>query len=168
MQSRRRLLEAAARFGGLAWLAGLAGIVWRGRRAEAAADERTFDAYLDTLIPDEASAPGALRLGIRAQVAAGIGDTGLIEQFCRWLDDRARAAGGRSFAGLAADAREAIVAAAEAAAPDTLPARAFRRTRHEAFAHYYADARSWPAVGYRGPPQPEGFPDYAQPPQDER
>jgi hypothetical protein len=50
--------------------------------------------------------------------------------------------------------------------PDSLARRAFRRTRHEAFVHYYADARSWPAIGYGGPPQPDGFPDYAQPPRD--
>jgi hypothetical protein len=166
MQSRRRLLDAAARLGLVAWLAGLAGALWRGRGAGAADDEPTFRAYIDTLIPGDAESPGALALGIAERLRASGSAADLIAPFCAWLDARAREAGGGSFADLPAGAREAIVQAAELAVPDSLARRAFRRTRHEAFAHYYADARSWPGIGYRGPPQPEGFPDYAQPPRD--
>jgi hypothetical protein len=163
MQSRRRLLDAATRFGLVAWLAGLAGGVWRGRGARAAVDERTFRAYLDTLIPGE---DGALALGIPERLTAAGGDTDILAPFCRWLDARAKEAGGGSFADLSTGEREAIVQAAESAAPESIANRAFRRTRHDAFAHYYADARSWPGIGYRGPPQPDGFPDYAQPARD--
>jgi hypothetical protein len=166
MQSRRRLLEVAGRFGLVAWLAGLAGGLWRGRGARAADEERAFMAYLDTLIPGDGEAPGALALGIPERLRAAGAAADLIAPFCTWLDARAREAGGRSFADLPVAAREAIVQAAELAAPDSLARRAFRRTRHEAFATYYADARSWPGIGYRGPPQPDGFPDYAQPPRD--
>lgn len=166
MQSRRRLLEAAARLGLGAWLAGLAGGIWRRRGARAAADERTFRAYLDTLIPGDAGAPGAIGLGIPERLTAAGGDTGMIAPFCRWLDARAEATGGGSFADLPIGERETIVQAAESAAPESLAYRAFRRTRHDALAHYYADARSWPGIGYHGPPQPGGFPDYAQPPRD--
>lgn len=165
MQSRRRLLDAATRFGLVAWLAGLAGGLWRGRGARAADEERTFRAYLDTLIPGDAEAPGALALGLPEQLRAGAA-ADAIAPFCAWLDARAREAGGVSFADLRVGQREAIVEMAELAVPDSLARRAFRRTRHEALARYYADARSWPGIGYRGPPQPDGFPDYAQPPRD--
>jgi hypothetical protein len=162
MQSRRRLLDAATRFGVLVWFAGL----WPRRDARAADDERTFRAYLDTLIPEDGDAPGALALGIPERMRAAGTAAELIAPFCSWLDARARKAGGGSFADLAAGDREVIVQAAESAVPDSPARHAFRRTRHEAFALYYADARSWPGIGYRGPPQPDGFPDYAQPPQD--
>jgi len=166
MQSRRKLLDAAARFGLVAWVAGLAGTFRRGRGARAADHERTFRAYLDTLIPEDAGAPGAVALGIPERLMAAGTAADVIAPFCAWLDARARDAGGGSFADLTAGEREAIVQAAESAVPDSPARHAFRRTRHEAFAHYYADARSWAAIGYRGPPQPDGFPDYAQPPRD--
>jgi hypothetical protein len=166
MQSRRRLLDAAARLGLIAWLAGLVGALRGGRDASAADDERTFRAYLDALIPGDDGGPGALALGIAERLRAAGTVADLIGPFCAWLDARARDAGGASFAELPADARAAIVQAAELAVPDSLARRAFRRTRHEAFAHYYGDARSWPGIGYRGPPQPDGFPDYAQPPKE--
>ncbi len=161
MLSRRRLINAAT------WLGAFVGLA--GRRARAAIDERTFAAYVDTLIPDDGSVPGALRLGIDVQLtaAADPGYAALIDDFCGWLDERAQATGAQTFAQLDMSQREDVVRAAEAAAPGSLPHRAFVRTRHDAFALYYADARSWPAIGYSGPPQPEGFPDYAGPPQEQ-
>ncbi len=50
-------------------------------------------------------------------------------------------------------------------AADSPARRAFARTREDAFAAFYGDPRAWPGIGYRGPPQPEGFPDYDRPPQ---
>jgi hypothetical protein len=160
MLSRRRLIDAATR------LAAFVGLV--GQPTHAAIDEGTFAAYVDTLIPDDESGPGALRLGVDAQLAGGADAdyAAMIEELCRWLDERAKATGGRSFAALGGDERDAVVREAESSAPSSLPARAFRRTRQDAFALYYADARSWPGIGYRGPPQPDGFPDYAQPPRE--
>jgi len=164
MGSRRRFFGSAMRLGLLAWIAGLGGLAWR-RRARAADDSRTFRACLDTLIPDEPDAPGAIHLGIAERVTASMGDADMIAEFCGWLDARAQTAGGRPFADLPAEERDAILRAADSAAPESLAQRAFRRTRHEAYAHYYADARAWPGIGYRGPPQPDGFPDYARPPE---
>jgi hypothetical protein len=168
MLARRRLLEAA-RLGLFGLLAAVVG-GFRGRPARAEVDGRSFTAYLDALIPDDEGTPGAVQLGIDRQLidAADAEHAGEIEQFCRWLEERARAMGGRSFAELSENARNAILGQAESAAPDALPGRVFRRTRLEALTHYYADARSWPAIGYGGPPQPAGFPDYARAPEPRR
>jgi hypothetical protein len=170
MLARRRLLEAAGRLGIVAWAAGALTTVWRGRGARAAVDARTFPAYLDTLIPPDAEGPGALQLGVPERLstiaAADGGYADLIEQFTRWLDERAQALGGVGFADLDDSARATVVRAAESATASSPARRAFARTRDDAFAAFYGDPRAWPAVGYRGPPQPEGFPDYDHPPQE--
>ncbi len=169
MLSRRTLFDGAARVVGLTWLAATMGAIWRGRNA-CAADQRTLDAYLDTLIPADAEGPGALQLGVPERlsaIAAADGDySGLIEQLVRWLDERAQALGEVGFADLDGEARETIVRAAESAAAGSPARRAFARTRQDAFAAFYGDPRAWPGIGYRGPPQPEGFPDYDRPPQE--
>jgi len=170
MVSRRSLLDRAARIGILAWLGTVVEGLWRGPTAHAAADERTLRICLDTLIPDDASGPGALQLGIDERVAAAAAADSaygtVLDNFCQWLDEQARAQGGPSFADLALEQREAVIQAAESADPNSLPHRAFQRIRYDTYTHYYADARSWPGIGYRGPPQPNGFPDYSQPPQE--
>jgi Gluconate 2-dehydrogenase subunit 3 len=170
MLARRRLLEAAGRLGIVAWAAGALATVWRGRGARAAVDARTFPAYLDTLIPPDAEGPGALQLGVPERLstiaAADGGYADLIEQFTRWLDERARVLGGVGFADLDDAARATVVRAAESAAAGSPARRAFALTRDDAFAAFYGDPRAWPGIGYRGPPQPEGFPDYDRPPQE--
>ncbi len=169
MFTRRQLLEAAGRIGVVAWAVGALAAVWRGRMAQAA-DARTFPAYLDTLIPADAEGPGALQLGVPERLstvaAADSGYADLIEQFARWLDERAQALGGAGFADLDGESRATVVRAAESAAAGSLARRAFARTRDDAFAAFYGDPRAWPAIGYRGPPQPEGFPDYDRAPQE--
>jgi hypothetical protein len=165
MLTRRRLLAAAGR---IIVAMGALATVWRGRAA-AAPDARTFPAYLDTLIPADAEGPGALQVGVPerliALAAADKGYAALIEQFAQWLDERARTLGGVGFADLDGAARETIVRAAADSAAGSPARRAFARTRNDAFAAFYGDPRAWPAIGYRGPPQPDGFPDYDRPPQ---
>jgi len=164
----RRGLLGMARSGLIAAMAGLLGLVRHAKMARAV-DERWLPAYLDTLIPGDTEGPGALQLGVPERLSAIAAADGayasLVEQFGRWLDERARAAGGVGFADLDRDARETIVRAAESAAADSPARRAFARTREDAFAAFYGDPRAWPGIGYRGPPQPEGFPDYDRPPQ---
>lgn len=53
---------------------------------------------------------------------------------------------------------------AAAAALGSPPRAFFNRTRDDAMEAFYSDPRNWPAVGFRGPPQPEGYPDFAEPP----
>jgi hypothetical protein len=56
------------------------------------------------------------------------------------------------------------VTQAAAAALGSPPRAFFNRTRDDAMEAFYSDPRNWPAVGFRGPPQPEGYPDFAEPP----
>jgi hypothetical protein len=129
---------------------------------------RTLTAYLDTLIPNDELGPGALELGVGRRIIAGAQKNqpfrAFLEQGCRWLDDEAKKRGAESFADLSEDDRNGVVALAAAAEPNTSPQRFFRTTRRAAFVLYYAEPRAWAAIGYDGPPQPEGFMDYAAPP----
>src|SRR5262249_43403422 len=140
MVSRRNLLDRAARIGILAWLGAVVEGLWRGPTANAA-DERTLRICLDTLIPGDASGPGALQLGIAERVAArAAADSAygtVLGRFCQWLDEQARAGGGRAFADLPLEERETIIQAAESADPNSLPRRAFQRIRYDAYTHYY-------------------------------
>lgn len=166
--SRRILLGAAARTGVVAWFATVLQGALRGRMVRAAALPATLTAYLDTLIPAEGEAPSASAVGVDSQFAiAASRDSrfaALLESGTRWLDQRARESGGGTFASLAEERRAAIVGMADAADRSTLERQFFDLTRREAFRIYYADARTWPSIGYDGPPQPRGFPAYAQPP----
>jgi gluconate 2-dehydrogenase gamma chain len=40
----------------------------------------------------------------------------------------------------------------------------FKEIRRDVFYGYYSNPISWKAVGYYGPPQPVGYPDYTEPP----
>jgi hypothetical protein len=129
--------------------------------------ERTLEAYLDALIPDDELGPGALELGVGRRMIARAQESrryrAFLDQGCRWLDDEAKKRGAEAFADLSEDGRNAVVALA-AAEPNSYPQRFFRATRHTAFYLYYAEPRAWAAIGYDGPPQPEGFMDYAAAP----
>ena len=72
--------------------------------------------------------------------------------------------GSESFASLSEDDRNQVVAAAEAAGLNTFENKFFRTTRFSTFSLYYMEPQAWAAIGYDGPPQPIGFPDYADPP----
>ena len=61
--------------------------------------------------------------------------------------------------------RIAIVKIAEQSADRSLPRVFFIAVRHYAFEIYYAHPETWVSLGYTGPPQPVGFPDYASPPE---
>ena len=127
----------------------------------------TFVAWLDTLLPGDGASPPASAIGVADTLMVQAQNQGkarpLLSAGVRWLDEAARRQGAARFAELAPSEREGIAAAAEAAAGSSLPARFFRYSRDEAFQVYYADARTWPALGYGGPPQPAGFADFDQP-----
>jgi hypothetical protein len=130
--------------------------------------QSTLKAYVDTLIPaDETPSGTALQVDRKLlRVAGGQPDyRRLLQLGLDWLNAQARAQYGRDFPELEDEEREAVVARAAAAAHDTLQRIFFERTRADAFFHYYGRPESWRGMaGYRGPPQPEGFPDYARPP----
>jgi hypothetical protein len=123
--------------------------------------------YLDTLIPaDETGSATAFGVDEHIRYLARL-DTDyirLLQYGCKWLDEQARALGAADFPALTPAQREAIVTQV-AAAPQGSPLRSFfDKTRSDAMAAYYGDPRSWASLGFRGPPQPEGYPDFAEPP----
>jgi len=69
------------------------------------------------------------------------------------------------FAALDARARAARLARV-VEGPHTPPRlrSAFYWVRDAVMTEFYTDPRAWPAVGYEGPPQPRGYPDYTSPP----
>lgn len=123
--------------------------------------------YLDTLLPEDKT-PSATGLGVdqalleAARKKPRFGR--LIALGCEWLDQQAKGLGAAEFASLGEMSRATIVAAAEKAPPNSLPHYFFKTTLNFAFQHYYAQPASWQGLGYMGPPQPRGYPDFSQPP----
>ncbi len=117
--------------------------------------------YLDTLLP-AGDSPAATELDIHhylVEHAAGVRNyLELLSLGCRWLD--AQAAGAKTFVRLDSTAQERIVARLEGAASGTIEHQFFERSLSDTMQFYYAHPRTWPALGFTGPPQPVGFPDY--------
>jgi hypothetical protein len=127
----------------------------------------TLRALLDTLIPaDETPAASAVGVdqALLEKARRGAGYRRLIEQGAAWLDDSARALGAKSFAAASEEQRIAVVRQAERAPKRTLPRMLFERVRSDALELYYAQPAAWAALGYAGPPQPAGFPEFERPP----
>ncbi|ROR29507.1 gluconate 2-dehydrogenase subunit 3 family protein [Inmirania thermothiophila] len=164
--TRRGLLRLAA--AGLSGLAGAAvGLrLWRARPLRGA-ERGVLDAAVDAVVPAD-EAPGALDLGIAAALAAEAeGDPRLrrlLREGVRWLEREARSVHGRGYAALGEEARTALLLAA--AGRSGPPRRFFETLRREVLVRYYGDPGVWAAIGYRGPPQPRGYPRYWAPPDD--
>lgn len=165
IQTRRKFLQLAAFMGLFAASSGaLAGVLKR-----APVPPRTYKslpAFLDTLIPADES-PSASQLGIDRLITRQIAGTRherILALGCGWLDHQARRRGASDFTNLGQTDRDAIVETASMLARGSQPRRFFEFVRAATFKHYYTDARSWESLGYGGPPQPSGFPDYALPP----
>jgi hypothetical protein len=127
--------------------------------------------YLDTLIPAD-STPSASQLGTdQAILTIARGQRGiarLVSLGCAWLDQQAAERGAGDFANLPEAERPAVIALAEASPERSLPRMFFAFTQGEAFTHYYAQPAAWQGLGFDGPPQPVGFPDFAKPPRSAR
>jgi hypothetical protein len=169
--SRRRFLAATLLGGLLTEARGALGAVIAPRRQPALDPLRSLPAFLDTLLPADGESPAATALAVDRKVLAALAGRPyrrLLVQGCLWLDREARRRGGTDFAGLGQDARDVIVAFADSRRAGSPPRAFFETVRRAAFTAYYADARSWPDIGYDGPPQPAGFPDHASPPPSRR
>ena len=132
------------------------------------AEFATFSAYVDTIIPADEYTPAPSGLNIPAEMLTRARRLRTYQRLlrlgCRWLDQSARAAGGERFANLDDSRREKIVE--QTARPDAekLPAVLYRVVRIHSMTLYYSRAAGWTGLNYNGPPQPDGFMDYAQPP----
>jgi hypothetical protein len=129
-------------------------------------EARTIEAVLDTLIP-EYNGPGALALGVgdkvKMKAASDYKYRRLLKMGCTWLDKAAERLG-PGFASLKEDGRDAVLTIAYESTPNSLQRIFFDRMRADAFYYYYSEPASWKQIGYNGPPQPAGFPDYDKPP----
>lgn len=155
-------------------LAAAFGVAARGTLAAAVGDRRgdSFRAlgpFVDALLPGDGLSPSATDLGIDARILRLTVSRPDFERLlvlgCGWLDSQARSSGAEDFAALAPADREALVARSETAPEETPPRRMFDAVHRLALIAYYGDSRSWPALGFSGPPQPVGFPDHDQPPE---
>lgn len=134
----------------------------------AAPDDRTLRAYLDTLIPADEQGPGALGLGVlEAMEGAAARDTRyrrLLDLGCAWLDQQAAFFGETAFGVLGENERDRLVLFASEQAPGSNARMFFETTQAHAFRVFWASPEAWAGIGYQGPPQPEGFLDYTEPP----
>ena len=160
--TRRTILKALVGSGLVAAAAGEARPLVRD-----ASVEIRLRAFLDTLVPADEYSPSASALGISdALLAAAEGKAyaRLIGQGCAWLDRQARLRHRQAFERLSEGQRVSIVRRCEEAAPKSLENVFFRAVRDDLMSRYYAHPGVWPSLGYAGPPQPVGFPDFSSPP----
>ena len=90
----------------------------------------------------------------------------LLDLGCAWLDQQAGFFGEKAFGALGENQRARLVLFASEQAPGSVPRVFFETTQAHAFRLFWARPEAWAAIGYGGPPQPAGFTDYAEPPDD--
>jgi hypothetical protein len=88
----------------------------------------------------------------------------LIKKGCAWLDRRAKKLNSSSFVYLGEGDRESVMTIAMESDSGSLQKIFFQQMRSDAFRYYYGHPKSWRQIGYGGPPQPNGFPDYDKSP----
>jgi hypothetical protein len=161
--TRRQLLELLLPLA--AWLP--APLLLAAASGDVAPGARSFAAFLDLLIPEDEVSPSASQAGVDAAILAAAQEdrqlARLVELGVGWLDAEARRDGAQAFHEIAEDRQLLVVSIAERQRRGSVPKVFFENMRHQAFGHYYANPRSWPGLGYAGPPQPEGFMDYQNP-----
>ena len=128
----------------------------------------TLGAWLDTLIPADET-PSATQLGVDRLLIVAASDNRdyrtLLAFGQIWLDSQARLRGAPDFAALDAGGREAVATQAAGARAGSALRRFFDVTRQDTITRYYQQPGSWPGLGYSGPPQPLGHPDYTRSPE---
>ena len=122
---------------------------------------------VDIFIPD-GDGPGAVQLGVPNNVHAWTGThpklTRLLAKTITWLDREAEKLDAKDFSSLNEGDRNALLTRLAQGVEGWEMQRYLLRLRAESMTHYYADRRGWAGLDYAGPPQPEGFMDYTQPP----
>ena len=152
-------------------LLGSADLLWQREAANARDSDvgGTLGAIVDHLVP-AADLPGAVALGIDRQIlAAADGDpafSALLLGGIRWLDAAAaRDFRALNFRDLAAAEQRSLLEQAERNG-NSDGASLFASLRQRTMLLYYAHPRIVAAFRYAGPPQPDGFPDFEQPPRE--
>lgn len=129
----------------------------------------TLRQCLDTLLPADALTPAATGLDLDAELLAALArlpprHSRLCLQGLEWCEQRARERHDRDFARLGPAQCDAILQQAAEAPAASMPARFIQRLRDQAFQLYYAHPEALAGMAGAGPPQPMGYPRYAEPP----
>lgn len=131
------------------------------------AERRAVTRIVDLVVPADET-PGAIELGIHVAVLATFEashwDERRLAEACLWLDRRARADHDKDFVELDEPLQIELIAEMAAEPRESDRGRVFRILRNETMARYYARPESWRGLGIDGPPQPVGYPGYADPP----
>ena len=123
---------------------------------------QTVTAVTDLMFPGE-GLPGATALGIHNRIVAMPDFHSKMTNGVDWLDRWATNQGASDFLALDEGARLAAVGAAFESDDDD--ARQFIvAIRYYGVLNYYSEPVIKAAFSYTGPPQPEGFPDFQDPP----
>ncbi len=127
----------------------------------------TLTVYLDSLIPPDMT-PGAAQLKVPEMIISKSETSRkyrrLLKKGCSWLDKQAGQFNADKFTALSETDRQKVIMIASEKKRTSLPRIFFEQTRLDAFFYYYGNIESWAGLGYDGPPQPFGFPDYTLPP----
>jgi hypothetical protein len=124
---------------------------------------QTVKALADLMFPGD-GLPGATELGIHDRIVAMSDFHEMMAEGVRWLDDWAKNRSVSDFLALNESARSAALEAAFAS--DEEDAKQFVVTlRYYCGLNYYSEPVINAAFPYTGPPQPEGFADFQDPPQ---
>ena len=123
---------------------------------------RSVAAVAEIMFPGDGLA-GAAALGIHHQVVAMPDLQALIAKGVAWLDRCAASQGGADFLALDERGRIAALDAAFASHDDGIQPFVLALRYHLGTA-YYATPAIKSAFAYTGPPQPDGFADFQQPP----
>jgi len=165
--TRRRLLKVTTSSLVLAWLERAHGLSLS--LSDKPAPYAALPSYLETLLPSEGPMPGAIAAGVPAAIlekaSATPGYDRLLLDGSLWLEREARRTAMVPFNGLSEEQRVHLITRAENSPQGSLPRVFFRRTHKDALEIYYSKPKVWAALGYGGPPQPLGYPDYRNPPQ---
>jgi hypothetical protein len=162
MRTRRAFLIAIL---GLPLLGGGA-MLWRNFASILGLRRRTgqaVTAIVDLMFPGEA-APSAVSLGIHDTIKEMSDLQSLIPDGVAWLDRWAVGQGAPDFMSLDQIGKQDALEAA-LASDDDIGSQFVRLVRFRAGLIYYSEPAIKAAFRYTGPPQPNGFGDFAGPPQ---
>jgi hypothetical protein len=124
-----------------------------------------LSSYLDTLFPGE-GLPRASELKLHEYLVTHALEVEnyvqLLSLGCYWLN--AQSAPGGNFVLIDEAMKVDLVTRMETSTAGSLERQFFERTLSDATKFYYAHPRTWRGLGFKGPPQPTGFPDYARAP----
>jgi hypothetical protein len=163
MKTRRGVLLALL---GLPLLGGVA-ILWRslpslwGPRFDERAG-KTLVAVIDLMFPGD-GLPGAVSLGIPSSLAAMSDFPPMIAAGAAWLDAWALRQGAPDFMALDETGKQRALEAASISKNDDASQFVYL-IRYHAGLRYYSDPVIKSAFAYTGPPQPKGFPDFTNAP----